>query len=86
LWRRVVDGRSSTENIAEHVAKPLAHRTINEEVEWIRDGDAAINENGSCVACRVAKHIDAERVFNDDEQQQHGQRHFNDKKDADNSN
>ena len=69
--------------MAEHVSEPLAHGAVDEEVERVRDGDAAVDEQRGRVARRVAEQIDVERVLDDDEQQQHGQRHFDEQKDAD---
>jgi len=75
---RVVEVRSATEKFAKQLAKPLAHRTVDEEVEWICDYDAAVNEQRGRVASRVAKQVHVERVLDDNEQQKHGQRHFDD--------
>ena len=78
-WRRcIVETLSASEERTEHSTESLAHGAVDEEVEWISDGDAAINEQRSSVACSVAEQVDVERVFDDDEQQQGRQRHFHD--------
>jgi len=64
------------EERTKHSTESLAHCAIDVEVEWISDGDAAINEQGGRVACSVAEQVHMERVFDDDEQQQSRQRHF----------
>ena len=67
-WRRDAEVHSATKNVAKHAAKSLAHSTVDEEVEWICNCDAAIDEQLGRVACRVAEQIHVERIFDDDEQ------------------
>jgi len=74
---------AATEKVAEHLSKALAHRAVDEEVEWIGDYDAAVNDQRGRVASRVAEQIHVERVLDDHEQQKHGQRHFDHQKHAD---
>ena len=76
-WRhRIVEVRTSNEQSAEHVTELLAHGAVDEEVEWVCDGDAAVHELRGRVTSRVAEQVDVERVLDDDEQQQHRQRYF----------
>jgi len=83
-WRRcIVETLSASEERTEHSTESLAHGAVDEKVEWISDGDAAINEQRSSVACSVAEQVDVERVFDDDEQQQGRQRHFDEQEDSD---
>jgi len=72
----IVDVHAATEEGAEHVAEPLAHGAVDEEVQWKCNRDAKVNEHCGRVACHVAEQIDVERVLDDNEQQQHRQRHF----------
>jgi len=51
----VEDLRPASEERTEHVSEALAHRAIDEEVEWIGDCDAAINEQRGRVSGRVTE-------------------------------
>ena len=74
---------AATEQIAEHLSKALTHRAVDEQVEWIGDDDAAVDQQRGCMARRVAEEVHVERVFDDNEEQQHGQWDFHHQEHAD---
>ena len=48
--------------MAKHVSETFAHGAVDEEIERIRDGDAAVDEQRGRVARRVAEQVHVERV------------------------
>jgi len=46
---------ATTEKIAEHLSKALAHRAVYEQVQWISDHDAAVDQQCGRVAGRVSR-------------------------------
>ena len=67
---------AATEQHTEHASELSAHGAVDEEIERTGDGNTAVDDERGGVARRVAKHVNVERVFDDDEQQQDRQRHF----------